>query len=170
MQFIYQKFLNIDWYSIYSAIKNIFIFLNLILVVAFVFILLRAWPLRHKFILKPPRQGKIKKLLPAAFGEKWTEIIEKAETAPPQSYAVAIIEADKLIDEILKAKGFAGEHMADRLEHLSISGDFKTIDKLWEAHRVRNDLVHNPDFDISKVDAKRILDTYGKFLKELGVL
>ncbi|MDP3975076.1 MAG: hypothetical protein Q8P88_02220, partial [Candidatus Jorgensenbacteria bacterium] len=85
------------------------------------------------------------------------------------SYVLAIIEADKLVDDALKTSGLQGEHMADRLEKLRVE-DYPTLDRLWRAHRVRNELVHTPDFGINEGDAKDVLRVYEKFLKELGAL
>ena len=62
-----------------------------------------------------------------------------------------------------------GEHMADRLERLA-SRYLKSINKLWQAHRIRNDLVHTPGFVLNPVDAKGVLENYQDFLKEIGII
>jgi len=65
--------------------------------------------------------------------------------------------------------GLAGEHMADRLGQIK-EAEVRTLDRLWRAHRVRNDLVHSPGFSLSLFDAKRVIDDYEAFLKEVKVL
>lgn len=54
----------------------------------------------------------------------------------------AVLEADKLIDHILKLKGYAGETFADRLRAAENHMDAATYQRLWEAHKVRNQIAH----------------------------
>jgi len=101
--------------------------------------------------------------------KKWAAVVAKANTSPPNSYIVAIIEADKIMDEVLQRLGLKGMHTADRLEALA-SWDLKSVDKLWRVHKIRNELVHTPDFNLSYQDAKEVLGGYESFFKEIGVL
>lgn len=161
-----------DWGHFARGLRNLFIFLDLAVIIAFIVAFWYAVPLRPKFVRKPQKAAN--RQLPLAGKQeevkaRWARILEKAPVAPPQSFVIAIIEADKCVDDVLKDLGLKGEHMADRLEKLAPE-DFKTLDKLWRAHRVRNDLVHTPDFRIDSSDAEEILKLYEAFLKELEVL
>jgi len=49
-------------------------------------------------------------------------------------------------------------------------GHYSTLDKLWEAHRVRNNLVHTPDFNIPQAKAEEVVGDYEAFLKEVKAL
>lgn len=154
----------------YSLVKYLLITLNIFLVVALVYSIKKSLELKPDLTLvkrkiKPKELAVDKKVV----AKNWEALMKKSEVAPPQSYVLAIIEADKFVDDILKKLGYEGEHMADRLARLNDS-DVKSLPKLWRAHRVRNDLAHTPDFEINSVDAKEILEIYEKFLKELGVL
>ena len=59
--------------------------------------------------------------------------------------------------------------MADRLEQLDLT-QINTLDNIWRAHRLRNQLVHTPGYSVNQVDAQRFLKYYEDFLKEIGVL
>jgi len=61
------------------------------------------------------------------------------------------------VDDILKRMGLPGEHMADRLERID-TGDVKTLDALWAAHRARNNLVHSPGYVMNERDARRYMN------------
>lgn len=54
----------------------------------------------------------------------------------------AVIEADKLVDHILKAKGYQGATFADRLRSAESYMDSAMYQRLWEAHKVRNQIAH----------------------------
>ncbi|MEK7630315.1 MAG: hypothetical protein AAB432_02970 [Patescibacteria group bacterium] len=156
-------------YSVYRIVRDIFIILDISIVVGFVWIFIKALEFRPKFSLHPSKQEKKRGAKDQFVIKNWQSVMEKSNSNPPQSLVLAIIEADKLTDTVLKKMDILGEHMADRLEKIS-SWELKTLDKLWRAHRVRNELVHQPEFSISPADAKEVLKAYENFLKELEVL
>ncbi len=169
-QILYGRFLAIEWRELFSSIRDFVTFLDAVLLAFFIYLFVRAWKLRPRFVspfFKPAQ--RVVELKDPALVAKWEEIKRKAGSAPPQSLVVAIMDADKFTDVVLKRLGFKGKHMADRLEQLA-SSDMKSIDRLWRAHRARNDLAHTPDYRISPVDAHEILGIYEEFLKELGAL
>jgi hypothetical protein len=61
----------------------------------------------------------------------------------------AVMEADKLVDHILKLKGYAGESFADRLRAAEKFIDRNTYESLWYAHKIRNQIAHD-NAEISK--------------------
>lgn len=163
---------SLDWASFIWGVRSIMMFLGIILIPFFLFLLLKSWSQRPNFsnpskVIKQGVQTSIKGM--QEIKDRWVKILEKAYSAPPHSLNLAIIEADKLADDAIKKMGIQGEHMADRLEKLS-SSDFGNIEKLWRAHRIRNELVHEPDFEISKTDAKEVLKIYDDFFKEVEKL
>lgn len=151
--------------------KIIFITLDLVLLWLFVFSFMRALPFRPK--LKPGGGGgeheKILTLEDELLVERWNAVKEKFEAEVPDVWKLAVIEADKLVDDALKKLGLEGEHMADRLEQLS-KEEVKSLPRLWKAHRMRNNMVHTPGFTITKSEAKEIEGDYEAFLKEIKLL
>lgn len=105
----------------------------------------------------------------AVLRERWSEVKRKFEEDTPDALKLAIIEADKLMDHILKESGFEGEHMADRLEKLAPHG-LLSFDRLWRAHRLRNEIVHSPGFELHRNLAERTMRDYEAFLKEVNIL
>ena len=166
---IIQVLEHINWLSLFHFFRSVFLCLDVLLLAGLVFSTMKSLEWRPKFVWNALAGGEnLVKKDPVIEG-RWRAVLQKAALNPPQSYTLAIIEADKVPDEALKHVGLQGEHMADRLEKLN-GGDMRTLEGLWRVHRLRNELVHAPDFDISEVDAKDVLAVYEKFLKELGVL
>lgn len=157
------------WRKIYETIRAVFIILDVILIAAFIYVFVKSLEYRPKFYRNPKRAKKTFATRDPQLQKRWKTLLEKSKSNPPQSYTLAIIEADKFVDDVLKKMGLQGEHMADRLERLG-SSDLKTLDRLWRVHRIRNELVHNTDFNISRVDAGEVLEGYEVFLKELEVI
>lgn len=162
-------------YSLYQTIRVVFIFLDFLIVVGIIFCFVQTWRFRPRFVSNPRRSLHLKPLIfkkDPAVQKKWTSILENAESSPPNSFVTAILEADKFVDEILKKIGMQGEHMADRLESLGNSGKISqgTLDRMYRAHRIRNELVHAPEYEISQSDTESVLRIYKSFLTEFGFL
>ncbi len=142
--------------------------LDVILIVLFIYVFVRALEYRPHFVFNP-KPRKRSPLKDRKLRERWQAILKKAGSNPPQSFTLAVIEADGFVDDVLKKMNLPGEHMADRLEKLGRL-KIKTAERLWRAHRIRNDLVHTPGFVLQPQDAKNVLGDYEAFLKEIGLL
>lgn len=165
--------LNTNWESVFYTVRWVFITLDMILVILFILVFWKALEYRPKFVAFPGGRKSKKKKAKAKkfdFTPQWKKILSTVEAGGPDTLTLAIIEADKLTDIALKSLGFEGEYIAERLERAGKIMDLKTIDDVWRVHRIRNNLVHAPGFQISQSQAKDVLKVYEKFLKELNVL
>lgn len=81
---------------------------------------------------------------------------------------LAVIEADKLLDEALKQLRFKGGTMGERM--VSAQKSFKKADSVWMAHKLRNKIVHETDFAPKKDHIRSALVSFRQALKDLGAL
>ena len=79
----------------------------------------------------------------------------------------AVMEADKLVDHLLKLKGCPGETFADRLRSAQQYIDPAAYQSLWEGHKVRNQLAHENGVQISQAELKRATANLLNFIKTL---
>lgn len=103
------------------------------------------------------------------FLEQWEGVLKSFSSGSIDKMKLAIIEADKLADEALKRFGLQGDHMADRLEKI-YPDELASLDGLWAAHRVRNEIVHTPGYALHVEDARHLLDAYKAFFEEVKLL
>jgi hypothetical protein len=82
---------------------------------------------------------------------------------------VAILEADKILNEALRDAGMPGIQLGDRLKRARTS-QIPNLDDLWQAHRLRNQIAHEADFKLKRDLAERALGIYETTLRNLGVL
>lgn len=82
---------------------------------------------------------------------------------------IAILDADKLLNDALKAAGFKGEDLGDRLKGVARE-QLPNLDDVWEAHKLRNRIAHETDFRFNRDTAERALEAYEKAFKDLGIL
>lgn len=116
----------------------------------------------------------IKELLPpspatSGLNLRWDEIEKHINSTREAEWKFAVIEADKLTDELLKGAGFPGDTMGERLMNIQ-PGQLITLQSLWEAHKIRNRLVHDVNYFLRYTEAKRAVSLYEKTLKELQAL
>ncbi|MBI2637727.1 MAG: hypothetical protein HYW88_02395, partial [Candidatus Sungbacteria bacterium] len=52
---------------------------------------------------------------------KWESVLNKAASPNPSDWKLAVIEADSLMDDLLKRSGYLGTTMGDRLKQLDRS-------------------------------------------------
>lgn len=169
-----------DFFSTIITIIQILIVIALIAVVIFLFTIFRkAKNFRHKInvkfgleaangngnLLTTAERSEILRHRQGAL-EKWGRIQAIISSEKEADLHLAIIKADSLIDEILKHHGCQGKDMGERLKSIG-NENLKSLNELWEAHKVRNRLSHEPDFHISANDAKKIMNLYKKSLDEL---
>lgn len=172
---------NASFVNFYENLKTVFIIVDALLFVFFVFLIVKGWKFRPTF-WKIQESEKIYSLGNVVLRERWESIIGRSKINTQESIRHAIIDADDMADELLKRIGFevarkgdsveepsSKDKMSDRLESFS-PDEFKSIDRLRSAHQVRNKLVHEPDFKISQEEAVKVLDDYAAFLKEIDVI
>lgn len=99
---------------------------------------------------------------------RWLKIENSLEKGNERSYRLAVIDADKLVDKALKEMGLPGQSMGERLK--KIGDKLPDIQKLWYAHKLRNQIVHESDFSISYEEARRALMAFRQTLKNLGAI
>lgn len=83
-------------------------------------------------------------------------------------YQLAVIEADKLLDKAFKERGFRGQTMGERL--VFASKHLSNKDDVWQAHKLRNRLVHEMGVQLTLKQTRRVLNIFARALKDVGAL
>ena len=100
--------------------------------------------------------------------QDWERIAQLAETNRPSAYKEAVIVADKLLDYILTQIS-SGETMGERLKNAGEAFPRDVYQGIWDAHKMRNALVHEPNFDLTVLVARDILEKFKRGFQSLGV-
>lgn len=99
----------------------------------------------------------------------WQKVQRHLFQGDDNSLKLALLEADKILDDTLRLAGFRGENLGDRLKKLDESR-LPNLDQVWEAHKLRNRLVHESDFKLNRDTAERALAIYEQAFRDLGIL
>lgn len=100
---------------------------------------------------------------------KWKKILGRLRSNLESEYKLAVMEADSMLNDALKQMGYTGESLGERLEKIT-KETLPNLDEVWEAHKIRNNLVHDPDYKLTFNEAKRALAIFEKALKSLELL
>lgn len=100
------------------------------------------------------------------FQDKWA-VLQK-QCADKATWPLAVIDADKLLDEALKKHRYKGKTMGERL--MTAQHDIKDNDGVWYGHKLRNRLVHENGIKLREREVKNALLGIRAALKDLGAL
>jgi len=101
--------------------------------------------------------------------KKWQSVKDRLKSENISQYKAAILEADRIADDILSKIGYKGKNMAERLEQVK-PGQLENVEDLKGAHKVRNRIVYEKDFTIDKKTAGSVIEVYEDLLKELDYI
>lgn len=149
-----------------SILRIVFIIISALLLIGLIVFLLTSSWLKHLILAdtaefltyRPFGVRKIVKI--------WNKIMARLDTGLESEYKLAVIEADSMLDDILKRMGFAGETLSERLEKLT-AATLPNIEEIKESHRIRNNIIHDPDYRISLDEARRVMGIYEQAFRDL---
>lgn len=146
----------------------------IILSLAIIIALLVLLPvLTSGFGTKTPKQGhhSSANLDKRFIQEKWSGVESIFNLGGSSNLKNSIIEADKLVDFVLKAKGYPGQTMGERMKATkNLFNNYADYDNFWFAHKVRNNIVHEAAHELNIGEARRTIEYYKKVLKIFGQL
>ena len=100
--------------------------------------------------------------------KRWKQIVERLKSGSEEEYKLSIIEADALLDEILKKIGYKGKTIEERFDKMTTEV-LSNLEELKKAHQIESDIVRDPNYMLGREEAKKILLIYKKAFEELEV-
>lgn len=100
---------------------------------------------------------------------QWDKIKKRLESPNESEYKVAIIEADNVIDDIIRRMGYKGDNLSERIQNVP-AGQLEHLDEIRAAHEIRNRVIHEEDFAVSREQARDVIGNYEHFLRHFEVL
>lgn len=117
-----------------------------------------------------PFKNKVKGLdsgTAALLSSHWHGVDDLMRT--PETQAMAISEADKLLDAALQAIQLPGNNMGERLRAAETRWGRDFSNQVWRAHKLRNQLAHEVGVVLAPGQAGMAVNTFRQALKKLGV-
>ncbi len=104
--------------------------------------------------------------LPNWFSQQWLSVQRLCSSK--ETWVLAVINADKLLDRGLKVKHLKGKSMGERL--VSAQRQLSDNDSVWYAHNLAKKLLLDTKINLREAEAKKALVGVRQALRDLGVL
>lgn len=98
----------------------------------------------------------------------WLGIEQQLKRNDNNSFYLTVLNADKLVDQALRERGFKGETMGERMK--AAKGSWTNANHVWSAHKLRNRIAHEADARVSFDETRRALAAFKQALKDLGAI
>lgn len=135
----------------------------LIALLVILFFVWLIWLLKRKF-----KKNELYSFDKAEIKKRWQDLEELLSRKGELSYKMAVLEADKLLDQVLKDMRFGGSTLGERLKVACYK--YPDLRKVWTWHNIRNKLAHEANYHLREGEARRAIAGFKAALKELGVL
>jgi len=99
---------------------------------------------------------------------KWLEIEQQLKRDEPSTFHIVVLNADKLLGHALEQRGFKGQTMGERMKNANKT--FSNNSAVWSAHKLRNQIAHEPDVRVTYDSARAALGSFRQALKDLGAI
>lgn len=101
---------------------------------------------------------------------RWDDIVALTTSGNESDWRRAILEADVMLSDALRAYGYEGATVADQLR-MANPIQMTTLNVAWEAHKVRNRVAHEGErLDLTERDVRATIDQYRRVFEELGAI
>jgi hypothetical protein len=107
-----------------------------------------------------------RKLKVAKFTQRWQDVQQNC--ANRKTWPQAIIEADDLLCEALKKRGYKGKTAGERL--VSAQHDLSSNDTVWFGHKLRKTILTKDVRKLKKSDILTAMAGFRRALRDLGAL
>ena len=162
-------FASLEWERTFLFIKSFSLMLSFLLFAALVFLIIQSRVGIRNSLETVAKSVGAPKMPKRKMSREWSAVLKKIESGEESNLKLAVIEADKILDDILKRAGYKGDNMGERLKQIT-STQIANIEAIWQAHKVRNNIVHDPDFRLTRADAENAVKIYQRALEDLMAL
>jgi len=99
---------------------------------------------------------------------RWMTIEQHLKKDDAMTFHMSVLNADSLLDHALKEKGVQGESMGERMKQFQQK--WSNANNVWTAHKLRNQIAHEPDVKLSYDATRRALSSFKQALKDIGAI
>ncbi|MBI4091574.1 hypothetical protein HY419_02350 [candidate division WWE3 bacterium] len=100
--------------------------------------------------------------------DDWLKIDNLMKVGGPSNLRQALMTADRSLDTVLKEL-YQGNTLGERLKECSAKFDRVLYNKIWEAHKIRNAMVHEAGFEPPYFVTKQAIEDLRRGIQTFGV-
>ncbi|MFM7088627.1 MAG: hypothetical protein ACKOW9_03800 [Candidatus Paceibacterota bacterium] len=163
-------------------LKDVFYFMILFLITLIIYCVIRMFEVRKKSAQQFEDELSAHKKKQEATqvvkeaerhisrNEGWVKVLKNLDSQNEGDWRMAVIDADKMLDMLTDQLNLPGENLGEKLKAADRER-FKSLDKAWSAHNVRNRIAHEgTSFTLTKREADRVIALYEQVFQEFGYI
>ncbi len=97
---------------------------------------------------------------------QWDRVKRRLETGVESEWKLSVMEADDILDDILAKMGYVAETLEERLKLVPVT-ILPNLDEIQKVHKIRDNIVHDPDFRLTMEQARAALEVYERAFSDL---
>jgi hypothetical protein len=149
--------------------KVVFLLLNLIMIGFIIFSLLKTSWLDKLVIHDIQEFLTYKHFGLSKTKKKWKEIQQNFEGGTEPEMKLAIVEANSLLDNVLRIMTYKGKNLGERLEKIN-DDILENLEEVKEAYTVYSNIVNDPTYHLTVKKTEEVLKSYREALVNLDAL
>lgn len=99
------------------------------------------------------------------FTMRWKRLQDLLNSANENDWKQAIIQADMMLEEMMRGLGYQGEGVGEMLRRVE-PGEMKNLNNAGEAHGVRNKIAHTPGYVLDHHAAVQTMHKFREVFEE----
>ncbi len=151
-------FSSYKWRELLFDLKLISLILSLIFFALICFLIFKTHENTRIQRVVNTNKGSENKISDKRIIKKWNKIEKKLDTDSVDNYKLAVLEADDLMERVLKTLG--------TINIAKISN----MNEIENARAIKQKIIENKKFKINQEQARKILSAYQKALQEIGII
>ena len=166
---IIQFILNPEISGWLALIKVLFLFIDLFMISFIVYALFKTSWLNKLLLYDVQEFLTYKHFGLSKTKKKWEEIEKYFKKGTEPEMKLAIVEADSLLDNILRVMSYGGKDLTSRLEGIN-TNILENLDDVKKYHKIYSNIVHDPTYRLDFKMAENALKVYRDALVNLDAL
>jgi len=150
-------------------VKITFFIISAFFLVMMVFILTRTNYLQWLFVQDLVEFFTVRTYGTRKITKQWYKVLKRLDSGLESEYKLAVIEADRMLENALKKMGYGGANLGERLDKLT-SVTLSNIEEVYRVHKIRNNILYDPDYKLELTEAREIMNVYDEAFRSLQIL
>lgn len=152
--------------NFFFYVKVVAGFVTAVLLIANILLLSRRMRTDIRVALYGTGAPRFKK---SKYVSRWESIKRRLEDKSMASGKLALVEADKMLDEILGKLGYSGKDAGEKVKSIK-PGQLVGIEDMRETQVLHKKIIEDPTYETSLEELKVALQVYGRVFRGLEVI
>jgi len=156
----------LNQFAVFRGFKFLLGFWLILLTVTSILILYRLVKIGYFTILTTGQEFPVTK---GKMQIRWEEAKKRLEGTNPNDWKASVLDTASMLFDILDTIGYEGENLGEKLDGM-LPAQLDNIDGLKEANKIKNQIVADPKFQMTKEEARQTVEVFAEALRSIEAI